>query len=133
MAYDVLAEHATKPERIELMSRYRFQLLGMGVVTGMMGAAPSLVWASGALFVAAFVVLIPIAVWIYTLVFAFSSLWFAHFVLLALHQLRSEPPLDDLAGSMPLAPTSPHSSARFGNSEFKPVHDVTDVQARTAD
>jgi hypothetical protein len=108
-------------------------LLGMGVFTGLMGAAPSLVWASGALFAAAFVILVPIAIWIYTLVFAFSSLWFAHFVLLALHQLRSEPPLDDLAGSMPLAPTSPHTFARFGNSEFKPVHDVTDVQARTAD
>ncbi len=90
MAYDVLAEHATKPERIELMSRYRFQLLGMGVVTGMMGAAPSVIWASGALFAAAFVVLIPIAVWIYTLVFIFSSLWFAHMLMQALDELRQE-------------------------------------------
>jgi hypothetical protein len=90
MAYDVLAEHATKPERIELMSRYRFQLLGMGVVTGMMGAAPSIIWASGALFAAAFVILIPIAVWIYTLVFIFSSLWFAHMLMQALDELRQE-------------------------------------------
>jgi hypothetical protein len=90
MAYDVLAEHATKPERIELMSRYRFQLLGMGVVTGMMGAAPSVIWASGALFAAAFVILIPIAVWIYTLVFIFSSLWFAHMLMQALDELRQE-------------------------------------------
>lgn len=90
MAYDVLAEHATKPERIELMSRYRFQLLGMGVVTGMMGAAPSVIWASGALFAAAFVILIPIAVWIYTLVFIFSSLWFAHMLMQALDDLRQE-------------------------------------------
>jgi hypothetical protein len=74
------------------MRRHRFQLLAMGVVTGMMGAAPSLVWASGALFVAAFVVLIPIAVWIYTLVFVFSALWFGHFLLNALAQLRNEPP-----------------------------------------
>jgi len=57
-------------------------------VTGLMGAAPSLVWASGALFAAAFVVLVPIAVWLYTLVFAFSSLWFAHFALAALAELR---------------------------------------------
>lgn len=71
MTYDVLAEHASKQERVELMRRYRFQLLGMGVLTGAMGAAPSLVWASGALFAAAFVILIPIAVWIYTLVFVF--------------------------------------------------------------
>jgi hypothetical protein len=91
MSYDVLAEHASSPERVELMKRYRFQLLGMGVLTGAMGAAPSLVWASGALFAAAFVILIPIAVWIYTLVFIFSALWFVHFLLLALSQLREEP------------------------------------------
>lgn len=90
MAYDVLADHATKLERIELMTRYRFQLLGIGVVTGMMGAAPSVIWASGALFAAAFVILIPIAVWIYTLVFIFSSLWFAHLLLQALDELRQE-------------------------------------------
>jgi hypothetical protein len=92
MTYDVLSEHASRIERIELMRRHRFQLLAMGVVTGMMGAAPSLVWTSGALFVAAFVVLIPIAVWIYTLVFVFSALWFSHFLLNALAHLRNEPP-----------------------------------------
>ena len=91
MTYDVLAEHATSQERVELMRRYRFQLLGMGVLTGAMGAAPSLVWASGAVFAAAFVILIPIAVWIYTLVFIFSALWFVHFLLLALSNLRQEP------------------------------------------
>jgi hypothetical protein len=91
MVYDVLAEHASSPERIELMKRYRFQLLGMGVLTGAMSAAPSLVWASGALFAAAFVILIPVAVWIYTLVFIFSALWFVHFLLLALSSLREEP------------------------------------------
>ena len=91
MAFDVLAEHALREERLELLRRYRFTLLGMGVLTGMMGAAPRLIWASGALFAAAFVVLIPIAVWIYTLVFAFSALWFAHFLLDALNDLRNEP------------------------------------------
>jgi hypothetical protein len=66
----------------------RLTLLAMGVLTGLMGAAPSLVWASGALFAAAFVVLVPLAVWLYTVVFAFSSLWFAHFGLSALAALR---------------------------------------------
>lgn len=90
MVYDVLAEHASQAERIELISRFRFQLLGIGVMTGMLGAAPSLIWASGALFAAAFVILIPVAVWIYTLVFVFSSLWFAHFLIQALDELRQE-------------------------------------------
>ena len=91
MTYDVLAEHASKQEQVELMRRYRFPLLGMGVLTGAMGAAPSLVWASGAVFAAAFVILIPVAVWIYTLVFVFSALWYVHFLLAALSDLRSEP------------------------------------------
>jgi hypothetical protein len=37
------------------------------------------------------VILIPIAVWIYTLVFIFSALWFVHYLLLALSKLREEP------------------------------------------
>ena len=35
-------------------------------------------------------VLIPAAIWIYALVFAFSSLWFSHFCLQTLQQLRQE-------------------------------------------
>jgi len=35
-------------------------------------------------------VLVPIAIWIYTLVFAFSALWFAHYCLDALAQLRAQ-------------------------------------------
>ena len=35
-------------------------------------------------------VLVPLAVWIYTLVFAFSALWFAHYALSALQALRAE-------------------------------------------
>jgi Etoposide-induced protein 2.4 (EI24) len=90
MAYDALAEHASRQERIELLRRHRGWLLGIGVLTGFLGAAPSMLWASGALFAVAFVLLIPVAVWVYTLVFAFSALWFAHFSLAALQTLRAE-------------------------------------------
>jgi hypothetical protein len=89
MAFDALADHASKPERIELLRRHRSSLLAIGVITGYMGAAPSLLWASGALFVVAFVVLVPIAIWIYTLVFSFSSLWFSHYSLAALQVMRA--------------------------------------------
>ena len=88
LTFDVLAEHASREERLTITRDNRLTLLSMGVLTGLMGAAPSLVWASGALFAAAFVVLVPLAVWLYTAVFAFSSLWFAHFALSALAQLR---------------------------------------------
>lgn len=90
MAFDVLAEFASADERHALMARHRTTFLGMGVITGLMGAAPSMVWASGALFAAAFVILVPLAIWIYTLVFAFASLWFAHFALAALQTMRAQ-------------------------------------------
>ena len=90
MAFDALALHADAEERRTLFRRYRAQLLGMGVLAGYLGAAPSLVWASGVFFAAAFVILVPLAIWIYTLIFAFSSLWFTHFCLSALQDLRRE-------------------------------------------
>ncbi|CAN5576848.1 EI24 domain-containing protein [soil metagenome] len=90
MAFDALADHASVAERREVFRRHRGWLLGIGVLTGYLGVAPSIVWASGALFAAAFVVLVPVAIWIYTLVFAFSSLWFSHYCLTALQQLRQE-------------------------------------------
>jgi hypothetical protein len=89
MAFDALSEHASADERRSLLKTHRLSLLGMGVFCGFLGAAPSLIWASGALFAAAFVILVPLAIWIYMLVFAFSSLWFAHFGLAALQALRT--------------------------------------------
>ena len=100
MAFDALAEHASKSERLEILRRHRAWLLGIGVITGYMGAAPSLLWASGALFVVAFVILMPIAIWVYTLVFAFSSLWFAHFSLAALEALRKETAVPSLPATV---------------------------------
>ena len=88
MAFDALADHASAEERRAIFQMHRGKLLAIGIVCGYMGAAPSLLWASGALFAAAFVILVPLAIWIYTLVFAFSSLWFAHYCLAALQALR---------------------------------------------
>jgi hypothetical protein len=122
MAFDVLTEFASADERQALMARHRLSLLAMGVGTGLMGAAPSVVWASGALFAAAFVILIPIAIWIYMLVFAFSSLWFAHFALAALVQWREldEPDTLDAAAAPP--PASPHASERLA-APHEPLDD----------
>jgi hypothetical protein len=99
MAFDALAEHASTAERRELFRRHRLTLLGMGIASGYLGAAPSLVWASGWFFVAAFFFLIPLAIWIYTLVFAFSALWFAHYTLAALDRLRAQSATAQLAGA----------------------------------
>ena len=90
MVYDVLSEHASKDERRDLIRLHKGPLLGMGVITGYLGAAPSLVWASGAVFIAMAPVLVPLAIWIYTLVFAFSALWFSHYALSALQSMRGD-------------------------------------------
>ena len=142
MVVDVLAEFASAEERRILMTRHRTGLISMGVITGLMGAAPSLVWASGALFAAAFVILVPLAIWIYTLVFAFSSLWFAHYALAALQDLRTEPfmspPATNATPATGGAPASPHALARLGtdtnsntNTNTSP-DDITDVEPRSS-
>jgi MFS family permease len=90
MSYDALAEHASSEERRQIFKENRLTLLGIGVLSGYLGTVPSLIWASGAMFVAMAPILVPVAIWLYTLVFAFSSLWFAHYTLAALEQLRKE-------------------------------------------
>ena len=88
MSYDALVDHASSEERRQIFKEHRGPLLAIGIVSGYLGAAPSVIWASGAMFVALAPILVPVAIWIYTLVFAFSSLWFAHYTLDALEQLR---------------------------------------------
>ena len=120
MTFDALADHASRAERREILRRHRLSLLAIGVITGYLGAAPSVVWASGALFAAAFVLLVPVAIWIYTLVFAFSALWFAHYCLSALEQLRNEQ-----TSRMPVATAehtavAPASPVASGDVQFPP-------------
>jgi hypothetical protein len=111
MSFDALSEHASAEERNTLLRAHRWPLFGIGILCGLLGAAPSVVWASGLLFAAAFFVLVPLAIWIYTLVFAFSALWFAHYCLDALAQLRAaraatlQPPAVEL---------DPAASAQWG-------------------
>ena len=88
MSYDALVDHASSEERSQIFKEHRGSLLSIGIISGYLGAAPSVIWASGAMFVALAPVLVPVAIWIYTLVFAFSSLWFSHYTLEALDQLR---------------------------------------------
>ena len=90
MSYDALVDHASSEERRQIFKEHRSSLLGIGIISGYLGAAPSIIWASGAMFVALAPVLVPVAIWIYTLVFAFSSLWFSHYTLEALDQLRKK-------------------------------------------
>ncbi|MBD3893240.1 EI24 domain-containing protein [Hydrogenophaga sp.] len=92
--FDALAEHASPAERQFIIRQHRSALLLMGVISGFLSAAPSLLWASGAMFIALAPLLVPVAVWVYTLVLIFTALWFTHYALAALQHLRAAVPLD---------------------------------------
>jgi hypothetical protein len=88
MSYDVLAKHASVDERDLLLQKYRWSLLSMGIVSGLLGAVPTFFWATSALALVLFPIVSFIAVWIYSLIFVFAALWFSHFLLGALKDLR---------------------------------------------
>ena len=103
MSFDVLAAHASAAERRQLMRDRHWPLLAIGIVTGYLGAAPSLLWAVSAITLVMAPLLAVVSVWLYTLVFAFAALWFAHFALAALQRLRMQTALAD-------APPRPESA-----------------------
>ena len=90
MSYDVLAKHASSQERDILLEKYRWPLLTMGVISGMLGAVPTFFWATSALALVLFPIVSFVALWIYSLIFVFAALWFSHFLLDALQTLRQE-------------------------------------------
>jgi hypothetical protein len=90
MSYDVLAKHASPEERDILLEKYRWSLLTMGIASGMLGAVPTFFWATSALALILFPIVSFVALWIYSLIFVFAALWFSHFLLDALKELRQE-------------------------------------------
>jgi hypothetical protein len=88
MSYDVLARHASKDERYVLMKNHRGALLLMGITIGLLGIVPSFFWASSVLSFIFFPVVSILALWMYSMLFIFASLWFGHFLLSALRQYR---------------------------------------------
>lgn len=106
LAFDVLAVHASADERRALLAAHRWPLLGMGLVAGYLGAAPTLLWAMGVLTLVFAPLLVLLSVWLYTLVFAFTALWFAHYALAALQASRAEHEVEVLPAEP--APASAH-------------------------
>ncbi len=105
MAFDALSDHATPVERRQILHEQRWSLLAAGLLCGYLGAAPSLLWAASAATLVFAPLLIVLSIWLYTLVFAFASLWFAHFTLAELQRLRREAAAAPAAAAAPpLAP-----------------------------
>ncbi|WP_091906666.1 EI24 domain-containing protein [Chitinasiproducens palmae] len=96
MAYDALAEHATRVERRALIRAHRWPLLLMGVAVGLAGTFPLAIFGLGTVIYVLFPVFAPIAIWLYAFIFVFSALWFAHYCLPALAAMRARAlPADD--------------------------------------
>ena len=90
MAYDALADYASAEERAAIMDTRRRSLMAIGIVSGMAGALPGIVWIGGAvLWVVLFPVLAALSIWLYLVIFIFSGLWFQYFCLQALADLRN--------------------------------------------
>ena len=121
--FDVLADHADADERRRLLRERRWPLLAMGIVTGYLGAAPSLLWAMGALALVFAPILIVVSIWLYTLVFAFSALWFTHYLLAALAALRGD--LDHglalPATLVPETPAAPVATSGAVDADWRPL------------
>jgi len=119
LSYDVLALHASAAERRQIIHEQRWPLLAIGIVSGYLGAAPSLLWAVSAATLIFAPVLVLVSVWLYTLVFAFAACWFAHFALAELQRLRDQAkatvtppatPIEAIGGAVtPLPPSLPLS------------------------
>ncbi|AZG14175.1 MULTISPECIES: EI24 domain-containing protein [Cupriavidus] len=110
MTYDALSEHATAEERKTLMKRHRMPLLMIGVAVGLLGSAPTLLWVWSAVIIFLFPVVLAGTLWLYVLIFIFSALWFGHFCLRALADLRAEraaaaPPPPPAGDVIDLAPS----------------------------
>lgn len=90
LAYDAMADHADKEELLLIRRRHHWPLLLIGVATGAMGAAPTLLWLGGVLAVVFLPVFAALSIWLYVLVFVFSGLWFEYYCLeaLAIHRAR---------------------------------------------
>ncbi len=112
-SFDALAEHASKDERRQLIREHRVPLLAMGLITGYLSALPAAIWAIGVVAIAFAPFLIVASIWLHTLVFAFSTLWFTHYSLAALQEMRTRqatiPPATQLVevidSPMPLPPS----------------------------
>jgi hypothetical protein len=89
MVYDALAEHADRAEHAEILRRHRWPLLVIGICGGTLGAMPTLLWLGGVLSVVLFPLFAAVSVWLYVLIFVFTGLWFQHYCLAALAQLRA--------------------------------------------
>jgi hypothetical protein len=91
MSFDALAEFATLAERQQVINNHRTPLVVMGITTGLIGAAPTLLWVAAGVAILPLLPIISLAsMWLYVVGFVFTALWFAQYCLAALDDLRGQ-------------------------------------------
>jgi hypothetical protein len=125
MGFDALAEHASQPEREAILRAHRWPLLVMGIICGFLCGVPSMIWTlSMQLIIFAPFIMVGV-IWLYTMIFTFSALWFTHYALSALATLRAaenamravQPAVAPEADLQLVEEVPPHE--RFGYEESK--------------
>lgn len=101
MAFDALAAHASADERRAIMRANRWQLWVVGIISGLTGAIPGLVWLGGVQWIFALPVFAAIAIWLYVLVFMFSGFWFQLFCMETLQHLRASGSAESTTSLLP--------------------------------
>ncbi|AOK04841.1 EI24 domain-containing protein [Burkholderia sp. AU19243] len=89
MTYDALAQHASRDERRALVRQHRWPLIAIGVATGLLGTVPTFVWVSSIWMMVLFPFVAAAMIWVYAFILVFSALWFGHYCLRALDDLRA--------------------------------------------
>ncbi|GAB1387960.1 MAG: hypothetical protein AMXMBFR78_29670 [Rubrivivax sp.] len=89
-SFCALARHASAGERRLLLHQRRWALRGAALLCGLACALPTLSWTLGATALVMAPLLMPLLLWLYTILFAFATLWFTHYLLAALQRLRQD-------------------------------------------
>jgi len=99
----------------------------MGIVCGFLCGVPSMIWTLGmAVIIAAPFVMVGV-IWLYTLIFTFSALWFTHYALAVLAALRHaetamrvvQPVVAPVSDLQLVEEVPPHE--RFGYEDSRPL------------
>ena len=90
MTYDALALHASRDERRTLLRQHRLPLLTIGIISGLLGSLPTLLWVSSVWLIVLFPIITAATIWAYAFILMFSALWFSHYCLSALRGLRQQ-------------------------------------------
>ena len=127
MGFDALAEHASVAERDAIRRAHRGPMLAMGIVCGFLCGVPSLIWTVSIKLLVLAPVIMPAALWLYTMIFTFSALWFTHYGLAVLASLRDaetamravQPTVAPSSDLQLVEEVPPHE--RFGYEDSKPL------------